>query len=122
MGDLHVVGGVKKLYNQNYNMWATCMESYLQGWDLRKVIGGDEVALPESDDAALKKWKLKVGKSMFANKTTIEEEMLEHIECGDSQRSIKHVQGNILKEETISQLLKNKLSIAQRDMTINQFF
>lgn len=50
------------------------MESYLQGQDLWEVIGGIDVALPD-DDAALRKWKIKVGKAMFAIKTTIEEEM-----------------------------------------------
>ncbi|CAB4293751.1 unnamed protein product [Prunus armeniaca] len=34
MGDLHVVGRITKLNNKNYNTWATCMESYLQGQDL----------------------------------------------------------------------------------------
>uniref|UniRef100_A0A2N9IT58 Integrase catalytic domain-containing protein n=1 Tax=Fagus sylvatica TaxID=28930 RepID=A0A2N9IT58_FAGSY len=34
MGDLQVVGGIKKLNNKNYNTWATCIESYLQGQDL----------------------------------------------------------------------------------------
>ncbi|CAL9026648.1 unnamed protein product, partial [Prunus brigantina] len=66
MGDLHVVGGITKLNNKNYNTWATCMESYLQGQDLWDVVGGND-------------WKIKAGKTMFALKTTIEEEMLEHI-------------------------------------------
>ena len=81
MGDLQVVGGIKKLNNQNYNTWATCMESYLQGQDLWEVVGGGEVTQPAAEDAngILRKWKIKAGKAMFALKTTIEEEMLEHI-------------------------------------------
>jgi len=39
MGDLQVVGGIKKLNNKNYNTWETCMESYLQGQDLWEVVG-----------------------------------------------------------------------------------
>ena len=78
MGDLQVVGGIKKLNNQNYNTWATCMESYLQGQDLWEIIGGSEVEQPR-EAGALKKWKVKAGKAMFAIKTTIEEDMLEHI-------------------------------------------
>ncbi|KAJ0033977.1 hypothetical protein Pint_26103 [Pistacia integerrima] len=31
IGDLQVVRGVKKLNDNNYDKWATCMESYLQG-------------------------------------------------------------------------------------------
>ncbi|KAE8675430.1 putative RING/U-box superfamily protein [Hibiscus syriacus] len=41
MSDLQVVGGIKKLNNKNYNTWATCMESYLQGQDLWEVVGGE---------------------------------------------------------------------------------
>ncbi|KAE8665560.1 PLAC8 family protein [Hibiscus syriacus] len=81
MGDLQVVGGIKKLNNKNYNTWATCIESYLQGQDLWEVVGGGEVTQPATEDAngILRKWKIKAGKAMFALKTTIEEEMLEHI-------------------------------------------
>ncbi|ONI20784.1 hypothetical protein PRUPE_2G033500 [Prunus persica] len=61
MGYLHIVGGIKKLNNKNYNTWATCMESYLQGQDLWDVVRGND-------------WKIKV----VALKITIEEEMLEN--------------------------------------------
>ena len=54
------------------------MKSYLQGQDLWDVVGGTEVNPPE-DAAALKKWNIKAGKVMFVIKTTIDEEMLEHI-------------------------------------------
>ena len=81
MGDLQVVGGIKKLNNKNYNTWATCIESYLQGQDLWEVVGGSEVIQPAVEDGSgiLRKWKIKAGKAMFALKTTIEEELLEHI-------------------------------------------
>ncbi|TYK22270.1 putative LRR receptor-like serine/threonine-protein kinase [Cucumis melo var. makuwa] len=54
MGDLQVVGGIKKLNTQNYKTWSTCMKSYLQGQDLWDVVGSIEVNLFE-DAAALKK-------------------------------------------------------------------
>ena len=81
MGDLQVVGEIKKLNNKNYNTWATCMESYLQGQDLWEVIGSDKVTQPTGKDAngILWKWKIKASKTMFALKTTVEEEMFEHI-------------------------------------------
>ena len=62
-------------------MWRTCMESYLQGQDLWEVIVGTEVTSPPPDDEAgnIRKWKINVGKAMFAIKTTIEEELMEHI-------------------------------------------
>ena len=50
MVDLQVVRGIKKLNNQNYNTWATCMKSYLQGQDLWEVVGGDEATQPVVED------------------------------------------------------------------------
>ncbi|KAL2492437.1 Uncharacterized protein Adt_28065 [Abeliophyllum distichum] len=60
MSDLHVIGRMKKLNNQNYTTWQTCMKFYLQGQDLWNVVGSSEVTPPE-DAGALKKWKIKVG-------------------------------------------------------------
>ena len=79
MGDFQIIGGIKKL-NNNYNTWATCMISYLQGQDLWEVVDGSETMSPEENsNNALCKWRIKAGKAMFALKTLIEEEMLEHI-------------------------------------------
>ncbi|KAM2943530.1 hypothetical protein COP2_026700 [Malus domestica] len=127
MGDLQVVGGIKKLNNKNYNTWATCMESYLQGQDLWEVVGGGEVTQPTVEDAngILRKWKIKAGKAMFALKTTIEEEMLEHIQDAKTPKEAWDTFVTLFskKNDTRLQLLENELlSMAQRDMTIAQYF
>ena len=127
MGDLQVVGGIKKLNNKNYNTWATCMESYLQGQDLWEVVGGGEVTQPAAEDAngILRKWKIKAGKAMFALKTTIEEEMLEHIRDAKTPKEAWDTFVTLFskKNDTRLQLLENELlSMAQRDMTIAQYF
>ncbi|XP_052627747.1 uncharacterized protein LOC128134258 [Lactuca sativa] len=126
MGDLQVVGGIKKLNNNNYKTWETCMKSYLQGQDLWEVVGGSETTPPEEDvNGALCKWKIKAGKAMFALKTTIEEEMLEHIR---DENTLKEAWDTFVtlfskKNDTRLQLLENELlSISQRDMTIAQYF
>ncbi|KAE8722922.1 putative LRR receptor-like serine/threonine-protein kinase [Hibiscus syriacus] len=92
MGDLQVVGGIKKLNNKNYNTWATYMESYLQGQDLWEVVGGGEVIQPATEDAngILQKWKIKAGKAMNDTKLQLLENEL--------------------------------LSMAQRDMAVAQYF
>lgn len=54
MGDLQVVGRVKKLDKKNYNTWATLMESCLQGKDLQEIVCGNNMR-PPIEDAALKK-------------------------------------------------------------------
>ena len=56
------------------------MESYLQGQDLWEIIVGTEsISPPPTDNDNLKKQRIKARKAMFAIKTTIEEEMMEHI-------------------------------------------
>ncbi|KAK4434384.1 hypothetical protein Salat_0601200 [Sesamum alatum] len=42
MGDLQVICGIKKLNNNNYNSWSTCIMSYMQGQDLWEVVNGNE--------------------------------------------------------------------------------
>ncbi|XP_076941905.1 F-box/FBD/LRR-repeat protein At1g78750-like [Bidens hawaiensis] len=51
MADFQVVGGVKKLHNQNYKSWSTCISSYLQGHDLWVVVNGGETVQPANEDA-----------------------------------------------------------------------
>ena len=126
MGDLQVVGGIKKLNNKNYNTWATCMESYLQGQDLWEVVGGSEATQPAEDaNGILRKWKIKAGKAMFALKITIEEEMLEHIRDAKTPKEVWDIFATLFskKNDTRLQLLENELlSIAQCDKTIAQYF
>nr|KAJ0196486.1 hypothetical protein LSAT_V11C700354880 [Lactuca sativa] len=126
MGDLQVVGGIKKLNNNNYKTWETCMKSYLKGQDLWEVVGGSETTPPEEDvNGALRKWKIKAGKAMFALKTTIEEEMLEHIRDENTPKEAWDTFVTLFskKNDTRLQLLENELlSISQRDMKIAQYF
>ncbi|KAE8687090.1 Beta-galactosidase 15 [Hibiscus syriacus] len=127
MGDLQVVGGINKLNNKNYNTWVTCMESYLQGQDLWEVVGGGEVTQPAIEDAngILRKWKIKAGKAMFALKTIIEEEMLEHIRDAKTPKEAWDTFVTLFskRNDTKLQLLENELlSMAQRDMAVAQYF
>nr|GEU82730.1 sucrose transport protein SUC1 [Tanacetum cinerariifolium] len=81
MAELQLVGGVKKLNNNNYNSWSTSLMSYLQGQDLWEIVNGSDTTSPLREDAngILKKWKVRVGKALFILKTTVEDEVLEHI-------------------------------------------
>ena len=127
MGDLQVIGGIKKLNNQNYNSWSTCMMSYMQGQDLWEIVNGTEVRPLEAEDAngTLRKWKIKAGKAMFVLKITIEEEMLEHIRDAKTPKEAWDTFAKLFskKNDTKLQLLESELlSVAQRDMTIAQYF
>ncbi|KAK8340424.1 hypothetical protein V6Z11_A08G101400 [Gossypium hirsutum] len=72
---------MKKLNNNNYNTWSTCIKSYMQGQDLWEVVKGNEVTQLKVEDAGdtLRKWKIKTGKTMFALKMMVEEDVLKHI-------------------------------------------
>ncbi|XP_062081475.1 uncharacterized protein LOC133786589 [Humulus lupulus] len=88
MGDLKVVGGIKKLNSTNYTTWVTC-------------------------------------KAMFALKITIEGEMLEHIRDAKTPKEAWDTLVTLFskKNDTRLQILENELiSMAQRDMTIPQYF
>uniref|UniRef100_A0A2N9HLQ3 Uncharacterized protein n=1 Tax=Fagus sylvatica TaxID=28930 RepID=A0A2N9HLQ3_FAGSY len=106
MAELQAVGSVKKLNNQNYNTWSTCMESYLQGQDLWEIVAGSETT-PLDNDQALQKWKVKAGKAMFAIKTSIEEEMLEHIRRADTPKAARDTFATLFSKKNNS-LLKKK--------------
>ncbi|KAL3849192.1 hypothetical protein ACJIZ3_011074 [Penstemon smallii] len=127
MSDLQIVGGIKKLNNQNYTTWSTCMMSFMQGQDLWEVVNGTEVKQPEAEDTngVLRKWKIKAGKAMFALKTTIEEDLLEHIRDAKTPKEAWDTFATLFskKNDTKLQLLENELlSVAQRDMTVAQYF
>ena len=127
MGDLQVIGGIKKLNNQNYNSWSTCMMSYLQGQDLWEVVNGSEVTSPEAEDAngSLRKWRIKAGKAMFALKTTVEEDVLEHIRDAKTPNEAWDIFVKLFSKRNDAklQLLESELlSVSQKDMTVSQFF
>ncbi|KAL9357404.1 hypothetical protein Peur_050657 [Populus x canadensis] len=64
MRDLQIVKGIKTFNNQNYKV----------------VNGSEDTQLAKDMNGGLCRWKIKVGKEMFALKTTIEKNMLEHIQ------------------------------------------
>jgi hypothetical protein len=91
---------------------------------LWEIVAGSETT-PLDNDQALRKWKVKAGKAMFAIKTSIEEEMLEHIRRADTPKAAWDTFATLFskKNNVRLQLLENELmSIAQRNMTITQYF
>ena len=102
------------------------MMSYLQGQNLWEVVSGSETTSSEEDsNSALRKWRIKAGKTMFAMKTTIEEEMLKHIWDDKTPKEARDTFVMLFskKNDTKLQLLENELlSISQHDMTIAQYF
>ncbi|KAL0378498.1 UNVERIFIED_CONTAM: hypothetical protein Sradi_3155300 [Sesamum radiatum] len=127
MGDLQVIGGIKKLKINNYNSWSTCIMSYMQDQDLWEVVNGNEVTQPEAENAngMLRKWNIKAGKAMFILKTTIEEGVLEHIHEMKTPKEAWDTFAKLFskKNDTKLQLIESELlSVAQRDLTVAQYF
>ncbi|KAH6831338.1 hypothetical protein C2S53_010991 [Perilla frutescens var. hirtella] len=124
MAELHVVGGMKQLNNHNYTTWETCMESYLQGQDLWEVVGGKETTPPEEAEA-LRKWKIKAGKAMYALKCIVSENLLEHIRAATTPKEAWDNLATLFskKNEFKLQLLENELlSLRQGDMPVRDYF
>ncbi|KAF2324390.1 hypothetical protein GH714_013463 [Hevea brasiliensis] len=83
--------------------------------------------LSKAKDASgtLRKWKVKAGKAMFALKTIIEEDILEHIRDYKTPKEAWDTLATLFskKNDTRLQLLESDmLSVAQRDMTVAQYF
>lgn len=92
--------------------------SYMQGQDLLEVGNGSEVRQPKAEDAngTLGKWKIKAGKAMFTLKTTIDEDVLEHIRDAKPPKEAWETLVMLFskKNDTRLQLLESELlSIAQ---------
>lgn len=127
MAELQLVGGVKKLNNGNYNTWSTCLKSYLQGQDLWEIVSGTDTTPPLREDAngIMRKWKVKAGKALFIMKTTVEDEVLEHIRDSVTSKEAWDTLVTLFSKKNDSklQLLENELlSVSQWDLTIPQYF
>lgn len=99
------------------------MNPYLQGQDLRDMVGDTKVN-PLEEVVALKNQNVQAGKVMFAIKTTVDE-MLDRITIVEMPKKAWDTQCTSLflkKNDTRLQLLENELlSIAQSEMTINKY-
>ncbi|KAH7691722.1 hypothetical protein IHE45_01G017400 [Dioscorea alata] len=58
----NIQNGVEKLVGTNYKYWRMCMEAHLQGQDLWELV-----------------WKIKNGKALFALRTSISKEFIDHV-------------------------------------------
>ncbi|KAL6334508.1 hypothetical protein AAG906_016061 [Vitis piasezkii] len=108
MGDLESLAN-KKLNNQNYNTWSTCMMSYMQGQDLWEVVNGTKL-LNRSDVCFEDNDRRRCARA--------------HSRCQNPLRSLEYVHQAVLeKNDTRLQLLESELlSVAQHGLMIAQYF
>ncbi|KAL4388206.1 hypothetical protein GQ457_09G012020 [Hibiscus cannabinus] len=78
--------GVEKLVGTNYKYWRMCMEAFLQGQDLWDLVTGVDAEIPadiQENVEARRKWKIKCGKALFALRTSISKEFIDHVHDND---------------------------------------
>ncbi|XP_076917341.1 uncharacterized protein LOC143577384 [Bidens hawaiensis] len=102
------------------------MSSYLQGSDLWEVVNGESTVEPRIDtNGAIHKWRVKVGRAMFLLKTTVGDELLEHIRDLATPKLAWDALAALFskKNDAKLQLLENELiSVSQKELSISQYF
>nr|DAD25144.1 TPA_asm: hypothetical protein HUJ06_026608 [Nelumbo nucifera] len=118
---------IEKLVGTNYKYWRLCMEAYLQGQDLWDLASGDDT-LPEDTPQladARQKWKIKCGKALFALRTSISKEYIDHVREFDSPKEIWNTLERLFTQKIAMRLqyLENDLaSLNQGNMSISDYF
>ncbi|KAA8549541.1 hypothetical protein F0562_001441 [Nyssa sinensis] len=119
---------VDKLVGNNYSYWKLCMEAYLQGQDLWDLISGDDVVIPEDTpkNAELRrKWKIKCGKALFALRTSISQEYIQHVRDGKSPKQVWETLERLFTQKNMMRLqfLENQLAgMTQDNLSISEYF
>ncbi|XP_071728349.1 uncharacterized protein [Rutidosis leptorrhynchoides] len=83
--------GMERLVGNNYKYWKMCMEAYLQGQDLWELVAGSDVVIPIETlehGESRRKWKIKCGKALFALRTSISKECIEHVRDISSPKEV----------------------------------
>lgn len=90
------------------------------------VKGNDTVQTArETQDGALRKWKIWAGKALFILKTTVEEDLLDHIKDSVSLKEAWDTLEVLLSKKNDGKLqhLENELlGISLRDMIVRNIF
>ncbi|KAK3012509.1 hypothetical protein RJ639_007995 [Escallonia herrerae] len=120
--------GVEKPVGTNYKYWRMCMEAYLQGQDLWDLVSGADSVVPDDipeNAEARRKWKIKCGKALFALRTSISREYIDHVRDVDSPREVWGTLERLFTKKNTArlQLLENDLAtLTQGGMSISEYF
>ncbi|KAK3001904.1 LOW QUALITY PROTEIN: hypothetical protein RJ639_022194 [Escallonia herrerae] len=110
-GNVH--NEMEKLVGKNYKYWRMCMEAYLQGQDLWELIAGTD-AIPSDvpkNAESRQKWKIKCGKALFALRTYISKEFIDHVRDVCSPKEVWETLDRLFTKKNTArlQLLENEL-------------
>ncbi|KAK3036233.1 hypothetical protein RJ639_030775 [Escallonia herrerae] len=104
-----------------------CMEAYLQSQDLWELVAGTDAIpsdVPENAESRRKR-KIKCGKALFALRTSISKEFIDHIRDICSPKEVwETLERLFTKKNTVRlQLLENELAtLKQGGMSISEYF
>ncbi|XP_071728146.1 uncharacterized protein [Rutidosis leptorrhynchoides] len=120
--------GMERLVGNNYKYWKMCMEAYLQGQDLWELVAGSDVIIPIETlehGESRRKWKKKCGKALFALRTSISKECIEHVRDISSPKEVWDTLEKLFTKKNTARLqfLENELAISRQEaMTISEYF
>lgn len=103
------------------------MEAYLQGQDLWDLVTGVD-AIPADNPENVeprRKWKIKCGKALFALRSSISKDFIDHVRDVSSPKEVWETLERIFSKKNTArlQLLENELaSITQEGMSISEYF
>ncbi|KAK3023537.1 hypothetical protein RJ639_044891 [Escallonia herrerae] len=118
--------GMEKLVGTNYNYWRLCMEAYLQGQDLWDLVDSADSDIPNDtleNAEPRRKWKIKCGKALFALRTSISKEHIDHIRDVNSPKKVWRTLERLFTKKNTArlQLLENELAgLTQREALAKQ--
>ncbi|KAJ6832875.1 uncharacterized protein M6B38_342070 [Iris pallida] len=119
---------VDKLVGNNYSYWKLCMEAYLQGQDLWDLISGAETVIPvdtPQNVESRRKWKIKCGKALFALRTSISKEYIEHVRNELTPKQVWETLERLFTQKNTMRLqfLENELAgMTQGNLSISEYF
>lgn len=104
------------------------MEAYLQGQDFWDLISGDESVIPQDTQQnaeSRRKWKIKCGKALFALRTSISKEYIEHVRDIKSPKQVWETLERLFTQKNTMQLqfLEHELvGMTQGNLSISEYF
>ncbi|XP_071688557.1 uncharacterized protein [Rutidosis leptorrhynchoides] len=123
-----MVNGMEKLVGKNYKYWKMCMEAFLQGHDLWELVSGGEAIIPIEtleNVESRRKWKVRCGKALFALRTSISKEFIEHVRDTTSPKELWDTLEKLFSKKNTARLqfLENELAISRQEgMSVSEYF
>ncbi|KAK3038486.1 hypothetical protein RJ639_029784 [Escallonia herrerae] len=114
----NVHNGMEKLVGKNYKYWRMCMDAYLQGQDLWELVAGTDAIpsdVPENAESQ-RKWKIKCGKALFALRTSISKEFIDHVRDICSPKEVWETLERLFTKKNTArlQLLEKELAMLKQ--------